>query len=139
MKPSEVVGALKQGLSNVNSKGHGYDPKHADNPFHDTIKSYGIFEYSHSYVLDHVGLPVIEHVYRYHTDYGDTYSVRVQDFKSVRSMKTHYFRYELTGPTNADYKWSDYFYRDADGLYCDADDIDGLRYLLDDHAYAAQN
>jgi len=54
-------------------------------------------------------------------------------------MKTHYFRYELTGPTNADYKWSDYFYRDADGLYCDADDIDGLRYLLDDHAYKAKN
>lgn len=139
MTLNEVIDALKQGLSNVNSRGHGRDPKHVENPFHDTIESHGVFKYLYSYVLESTGLPIIEHVYRYDTGYGDTYSVRVQDYKSCRSTKTHYFRYELTGPTRVDYKCSDYFYRNADGIYCNADDIDNLKYLLDSHAYIAQN
>lgn len=134
METIEVVRALENKIQNKDSNGRGYDPNHDKNPFHDTIASYGCFEYSHSKVRDSI-VPVIEHVYRSPEYSCETYSIFVQEFKSFRSMRTQYFQYELTGPCHLDHARSFEFYRDESGEFCDADDIHDMRFSLDTHAF----
>lgn len=134
METTEVQRALGHRLQNKDSEGRGFDPNHAENPFHDTIASYGCFEYSYSRVLDSI-VPVLEHVYRSPEYSCETYSVFVQEFKSFRSMRTQYFQYELTGPCHLDHMRSFEFYRDESGAFCDKDDIYDMRFSLDTHAF----